>query len=109
MGRRGCRKQAEISSVWINTDTANKKGIKTGDRIKITSKYASVEGVAWLTEGVHPEAVMVSQAGRPHIKGKYKVASTPMFNELLTPDLKQVDAVSASYETAVRVKVEAIH
>jgi anaerobic selenocysteine-containing dehydrogenase len=103
------KNRPDISSVWINAETAQKKGIKTGDRIRITSKYASVEGVAWLTEGIHPEAIMVSQAGRPHIKDKYKVASTPMFNELLTPELKQVDTVSGSYETAVRVKVEAIH
>jgi len=99
----------EISSVWMNTETARKKGIKNGDRIKITSKYASVEGVAWLTEGVHPEVLMVSQAGRPHIQSKYKLSSIPMFNELLSPDLKQVDPVSSSYETAARVKVEAVH
>src|SRR5579875_695017 len=102
------KNRPDISSVWINSETARKKGIKTGDKIRITSRYSSVEGVAWLTEGIHPEAIMVSQAGRPHIKGKYKVASTPMFNELLTPELRQVDTVSGSYETAVRVKVEAI-
>ncbi len=103
------KNRPDISSVWINTETATKRGIKTGDRIKITSKYASVEGIAWLTEGIHPEAIMVSQAGRPHVRGKYKVSSTPMFNELLTPELRQVDPVSSSFETAVRVKVEAIH
>jgi anaerobic selenocysteine-containing dehydrogenase len=95
----------EISSVWINAETASKKGIKTGDRIRITSKYSSVEGIAWLTEGLHPEVVMVSQAGRPHIRGKQRVASTPVLDELLTPELR---AASGGYETAVRVRVEAI-
>jgi anaerobic selenocysteine-containing dehydrogenase len=103
------KNRPDLSMVWINEDTGNRKGIKTGDRIKITSKYGSVEGVAWLTQGIHPEAVMVSQGGRPHIRGKYKINSIPLFNELLSSDLRQVDPVSASYETAARVKLEVIH
>ena len=82
----------EISSVWINAETAAKKGIKTGDRIRITSKYDSVEGIAWLTEGLHPEAVMVSLAGRPRFKGKREGASSS-FNGLLAPRCEQPLAV----------------
>jgi anaerobic selenocysteine-containing dehydrogenase len=95
----------EISSVWINSGTATKKGIRTGDRIRITSKYDSVDGIAWLTEGLHPEAVMVSLVGRPRFRGKHEGASPTSFNDLLAPEMR---AASGSYETAVRVKVEAV-
>ncbi len=98
----------DVTYVWINSETRRRKGIKNGDRIRITSKYSSVEGVAWLTEGVHPEAVMMSQAGRPHIKSRYKISTAPMFNELVRADLSNIDPISGAYETEVRVKVEAI-
>lgn len=95
----------ELSSVWINAETASKRGIKTGDRIRISSKYDSVEGIAWLTEGLHPEAVMISLAGRPRFKGKHESTSTTSISELLAPEMR---AASGNYETSLRVKVEAI-
>jgi anaerobic selenocysteine-containing dehydrogenase len=95
----------EVSSIWMNADTAKKRGIKTGDRIRVISKCSSMEGIAWLTEGLHPEAVMVSQGGGTHKRGRYSVASAS-FNELVTPELRKA---SGNYETTVRVKVEAVN
>ncbi|MBI2608987.1 MAG: molybdopterin-dependent oxidoreductase [Deltaproteobacteria bacterium] len=51
---------AEIKStdtLRINTKTAVKLGIKNGDKIWIESPHGKIQGVAELTEGIHPEVV----------------------------------------------------
>ncbi len=58
---------------WINTKTAQAKGIKEGDLIRITSKIGYIVTKAHLTEGIHPKVVAVSHStGR---KGMGRIAT----------------------------------
>ncbi|MBI2864924.1 MAG: molybdopterin-dependent oxidoreductase [Chloroflexi bacterium] len=94
-----------ILPIWINPDTALRKGIKEGDTIWVESKVGKVSGKAKLTAGVHPEVLaitsIVGQWGpNPVPKGK-----GPHFNRLLDVTYEHVDAVSGTPEHLARVKV----
>ncbi len=49
----------------INTKTAQKLGIKNGDKVWVESKFGKMKAKAQLTEGIHPE-VVGSQHGFGH-------------------------------------------
>ena len=44
-------------SLWINTETAKKLGVKTGDTIRIHNDTGSEEGTALVTPGIRPDTV----------------------------------------------------
>ncbi len=94
-------------SVLINTETARKKGIHSGDRVRITSGEGyEVEGQAWLTECIHPE--VVGTAGCFGRKSKGLALSHGKgvhFNTLLPHSLDRIDSLSAALDACVRVKV----
>ena len=48
--------------VWINAKVAEKKGIKTGDLVRITSRIGYMVTKAFVTEGIHPRVVAVSNS-----------------------------------------------
>ena len=51
---------------WINPVTAQKKGIKDGGLIRVTSKVGHIVTRAHITEGIHPEVIAISTAcGHP--------------------------------------------
>ncbi len=45
--------------LWINTETAQRMGIRQGDGVRVISKAGQFETRAWVTEGVHPLVVAV--------------------------------------------------
>ena len=96
-----------LMGVWINSATAQKKGIKNGDRIKITSDAGhTVEGEALLTECVHPECV-----GIMGCYGSYSANMNPIaklgthFNYLLSSDLSHYDPLGGNDELSPKVKI----
>ena len=50
------------NGIWINADVAEKMGIKKEDMVKLTSKKGSITGKAWLTNGIHPQVIAVSDS-----------------------------------------------
>jgi anaerobic selenocysteine-containing dehydrogenase len=58
-----CKWVSEIvhdNPAWINFETAEGLGIKTGDRIKITSSIGSVVTRAFVTQGINPRVIAIS-------------------------------------------------
>lgn len=94
-------------SILMNTDTARKKGIRSGDRIRVTSGEGyHVEGPALLSECIHPE--VVGTAGCFGRKSKALTLSHGKgvhFNTLLPHSLERIDSLSAALDSCVRVKV----
>ncbi|MEX1314144.1 MAG: molybdopterin dinucleotide binding domain-containing protein, partial [Desulfotignum sp.] len=45
--------------LWINTERAAAKGIKTGDSVEVVSKKGSGRIKAYVTDLIHPEAVFM--------------------------------------------------
>jgi anaerobic selenocysteine-containing dehydrogenase len=76
-------------------------GLGEGDEVAIESRFGRVEGVAALSEGVHPDAVCVANAltrKTPRQRG------TP-FNALLPAELDYTDKFSGALESCARVRV----
>jgi thiosulfate reductase / polysulfide reductase chain A len=47
---------------WINPKTANSRGIKDGDLIRVTSTLGHIVTRAHVTQGIHPDVVAISTA-----------------------------------------------
>lgn len=94
------------TSILMNADAARARGLADGDLIRVSSPYGSIFGRVGLSEGVHPDAVCVSNAltriatrhsGVRHGGGN--------FNDLLPANLRHTDACSGQPETVAKVKV----
>jgi anaerobic selenocysteine-containing dehydrogenase len=48
--------------VWINTETGNKIGVKTGDLVRIESAVGYMVTKAYVFEGIHPKVVAIPTA-----------------------------------------------
>jgi anaerobic selenocysteine-containing dehydrogenase len=48
--------------VWMNTETGNKMGVKTGDLVRIESKVGHMVTKAYVFEGIHPKVVAIPTA-----------------------------------------------
>jgi anaerobic selenocysteine-containing dehydrogenase len=58
-----CKWVSEImheNPAWMNPVTAEKLGIKKGDRIKITSHIGSIVTRVFITQGVHPRVIAIA-------------------------------------------------
>jgi thiosulfate reductase / polysulfide reductase chain A len=85
--------------MWINTDTAARYGIKTGDKVELTTYrptgHTMTNGgdvigkaliTAWVTEGIHPRVLAVSNTlgntwhGRAANGKKGKPQNLPAFD-----------------------------
>lgn len=96
----------------INTSTGEKYGIKTGDKVRLSSYDGNtVEGVAVLTGGVHPE-VVAAMGGHLNSQSSY----TPIgegkgyaINHLIPAnDPKRMEYVGSGIDQCVRCKIEKI-
>jgi anaerobic selenocysteine-containing dehydrogenase len=47
-------------SLWINTETANKVGIRNGDGVYIESEWGKLKAGAKVTEGIRPDTVALA-------------------------------------------------
>jgi anaerobic selenocysteine-containing dehydrogenase len=93
---------AQTRGVLLNPVTAGRLGIADGDPIAIVSRVGRVEGGAALSEGVHPDAVAVSNALTRSLGGK----KGTHFNTLLSAELEYTDNFSGALESVARVRVE---
>ncbi|MBI4320866.1 MAG: molybdopterin-dependent oxidoreductase [Chloroflexi bacterium] len=91
--------------VLINPATAKARGIADGDPILVESCEDSLEGVAKLTEGVHPEVVAISNAKTRWVKHPTIKYAPTHFNALLPTSLEYVDGFTGCIETTARVAV----
>jgi anaerobic selenocysteine-containing dehydrogenase len=95
-------------SVWVNAETAAKKGLKDGDMIVIESRYGKTQGPLKATHLVHPEAVGVPAShGVRSTMANPIVSEGPYFNALCTIDEKYraIDPISGGIEEGPAVKI----
>jgi anaerobic selenocysteine-containing dehydrogenase len=89
---------------WINTETAQKLGIKDGDLIRVISPVGYLVTKAKVTEGIHPKVVAISNTLGTRF-GRYATAmkngEKPMWGGVDDPDLKNIwwtsEAVNPNY------------
>jgi len=98
------RRVAKTRGVLLNPVTARERGIADGDRIEISSRFGAVEGIARLSEGVHPETVAVSNAITRKVGGRIGTH----FNALLPIDLEHTDTFTGALEACARVAVRRV-
>jgi anaerobic selenocysteine-containing dehydrogenase len=73
---------------WINPDTARKKGIKTGDKIIVSSKVGKIETKAFVTECIVPGVVAISHHMGHWEYGRYASGKKAPLADANDPDLK---------------------
>ncbi len=100
-------KDAIHGGVLINSLTAKKLGLKTGDRIRLTSPAGSIEGHAQVIEGIHPQVLGVSNTLTRYVvtNARAKERGTH-FNRLLTGSMRYTDSATGGLESTARVRVE---
>lgn len=94
-------------AIFLNSETARRKGLNDGDRVVIESRYGTTRGIVRTTELIHPDAV-----GIPGSHGLGTIQSNPLnregtnINLLYSLDEKTIDAVSGGLELSPRVKLQ---
>lgn len=53
---------AHSNPAWINSETAKKIGVKTGDLVRVESRVGYLVTKAYVTEGIHPKAIAIPTA-----------------------------------------------
>ena len=93
--------------IWINAETAKRKGLNDGDEVCVESRYGKTTGELKLTELIHPEVVGIPACyGSNTIMMSPDAKKGPHFNVLMTGDENiGIDPVSGSIGVAPRVKV----
>ncbi len=93
--------------ILVNSATAAKLGIKTGERVRLTSPAGSIEGAAQIVEGIHPQVFGVSNTiTRQVLSNKRVRAKGSHFNRLLTGSMRYTDSATGGLESTARVRVE---
>ena len=104
-------RNTKVFTIAINRATAERKGIRDGDTIALETPHGrQAEGVARLTEGVHPECLSVPAIlGRKALGRQEEKGKGVHVNSLLkyTPD--RMDALSAAIDSCVKVKIRKVH
>jgi anaerobic selenocysteine-containing dehydrogenase len=98
------RRVLQNRGVLLNPATAGAREIEDGDRIEIASRFGRIEGIARLTEGIHPETVAVSNAVTRRLGGR----TGTHFNALLPIELEYTDTFTGALEACARVRVRKI-
>lgn len=79
------------ASVWIHPKTAERLGIKNGDKIEVYNKYSTQKGKALVTKGVREDTVF-AYFGFGHISKELKRAygkginSNALFSPMVSPN-----------------------
>ncbi|WP_126443658.1 molybdopterin-dependent oxidoreductase [Sulfuricystis multivorans] len=84
---------AHNNPMWINTETAKKIGVKTGDLVRVESKVGYLVTKAYVTEGIHPKTVAIATGCGHWEYGRLatlKLKEQPQFGGTEDPDLKNV-------------------
>ncbi|MHB1868815.1 MAG: molybdopterin-dependent oxidoreductase [Nitrososphaerales archaeon] len=92
--------------VWLNTESAMKRGIKDGDSICIETVYGKKVGAtARVTELVHPEVVACQADGRRFARTASAGREGINFNELVSIDDENLDYVSSAIDSHIPVAI----
>jgi anaerobic selenocysteine-containing dehydrogenase len=91
--------------ILINSATAGRLRIRSGDRVRLTSPAGSIEGIAQVIEGIHPQVLGVSNAITRRDVTQANTGGSP-FNRLLTGSLRYTDNATGGLESTARVAVE---
>ena len=91
----------------INARTAAAKGIADGDPILLeTSHGASAQGIAKVSECIHPEVVGIASCFGHWAKARVTARGRGIhFNSLLPYDVSQIDPMAGLMDACVKVKV----
>ncbi|MBT5267214.1 MAG: molybdopterin-dependent oxidoreductase [Rhodospirillaceae bacterium] len=97
-------------NVMINRITAEKKGLRDGDRIRIESHFADGEGTVKVTELIHPDCIGIPGTlghwARAYNVSKYQ--GTSFNNFLPAPSVEFIDTLSGQTDSCARVRVTKI-
>ena len=100
-------KDAIHGGILVNPITAAQLGVSTGTRIRLHSPAGSVDGVAQLVEGIHPQVLGVSNAITRHfVTNDRQKQRGSHFNRLLTGSMRYTDSATGGLESSARVWVE---
>lgn len=93
--------------IWINAETAKKKGLKDGETVCIESKFGKVTGRLKVTQLIHPEVL-----GMPACYGSSTYMMSPEagkgthYNSLLSGEEETcIDPISGSITISPRAKI----
>lgn len=97
-------------SVMIHTSAAQRRGLKSGDLVRVESRYGSYVGRLQVTELVHPECVISSGTFGHWAKGLPISAGKGVNHNALLPKptLERIDMLSGQIDMCVRVKVSKV-
>jgi molybdopterin-containing oxidoreductase family molybdopterin binding subunit len=101
------KRNTKVFNVGINRATAAQKGIREGDRIVLeTPAGRRAEGLARLTEGIHPECIAVpGVVGRWAAGNRDAIGRGIHFNSLLTHGIEHMDTLTTALDSCVRVRI----
>jgi anaerobic selenocysteine-containing dehydrogenase len=99
-----------IYSIMMHTSAAERRGLETGDTVRVESRYGSYTGRLRVTELVHPDCVNCSGTFGHWAKGlPISTGKGVNHNALLPkPTLDRVDTLSGQIDMCVRVKVSKV-
>jgi anaerobic selenocysteine-containing dehydrogenase len=93
-------------ALLMNPATAEKKGLKAMDIVKVESPHGMLFGRIGMSEGMHPDTLGVSNSlSRIKTKHKNVAHAGGHFNDLLPYDLGNTDAVTGQPETVCKLKI----
>ena len=95
------------SWVEIHPDTAKKQGIAHGQLVRLTSKNGQLEAPAWLSYGIHPEAVALPN-GLGHTQGGRAAQGVGVNVVNLLPASADANSGEPAW-LATRVSLKALH
>jgi anaerobic selenocysteine-containing dehydrogenase len=93
--------------VMINARTAAAKGIADGDAILLQTPHgASAQGIAKVSECIHPEAIGIASCFGHWAKARATARGRGIhFNSLLPYEVSQIDPLAGLMDACVKVKV----
>lgn len=101
-----CEHHPFAFKLLINTETARKKNIRSGQIVWVESKTGKLKGEVRLTECIHPEVIALAGTFGHYAQGMPGAQDKGMhFNRLLPSTPDRLCLVTAALDTCVRVKV----
>ncbi|MBI4445248.1 MAG: molybdopterin-dependent oxidoreductase [Acidobacteria bacterium] len=95
--------------ILINSKTAKKLGVETGEKIRLVSPGGRIEGRAQVVEGIHPQVVGISNSiTREYVTNDKVNYKGSHFNRLLTGSLRYTDGATGGLESTARVRLEKV-
>ena len=101
----------DARAIIMNPVGAQERGLTHGGEVMITTvEGKTARGRLYLSEGVHPEVVVVPGLQGHWARGRTKFLGEKgiHYNSLLSYDTKYIDMVSTAFDTCAKVKVESV-